>query len=190
MTYSVGDDQPDATEVRVRPAMQMALDLETMHEPYVRCAGPLGSRSRVLSDATPSLSIAESSHPVQDRTPARRAMARSGCGFRACLIAGPHRFTTCAPTLMAPDFRPRCPRHTAGAGHGLGGQPRTARRHTDSTLGRTSNYKSRWGRLNADRVTFCRLTAAEAPAQTEQALGRSRGGSIVVLVCGCRPVIV
>ena len=34
------------------------------------------------------------------------------------------------------------------------------------------------------------VTACSVAVGTEQGLGRSRGGSIVVLVCGCRPVIV
>ena len=38
---------------------------------------------------------------------------------------------------------------------------------------------------DAHGVTDCSVAVG-----TEQALGRSRGGSIVVLVCGCRPVIV
>ena len=38
MTYNMGDDQPYATDVRVRRALQMALDLETMHETYFRGA--------------------------------------------------------------------------------------------------------------------------------------------------------
>ena len=117
MTYSVGDHQPDATDVRVRPAMQMALDLGTMHEPYVRCAGPLGSRSRVLSDATPSLSIAESSHPVQDRTPARRAMARSGYGSVPASSPGrtSHRPRAHPHGAGLPPALPSHPPYSAGA---------------------------------------------------------------------------
>ena len=96
MTYNMGDDQPYATDVRVRRAMQMALDLETMHDTYFKGASNWVPQAR---SAPPSAESHLTSGPKRSgratcmtRKRPRRCLTRRGC--RA------------APT--APDSKSRC----------------------------------------------------------------------------------